>query len=286
MNIAVTGSTGQLGCTLLRKLERYELRTLSLNRRALDFLSMRSINDSLSGFRPDVIVNCAAFTKVDDSETRAEAAFAVNATAPTLLAKYCHREGIRLIQISTDSIFSSSFPKFFKPADQPSPLNMYSRSKLQGERGVLKENPVGTTIIRTSWLFGSGSNKFLQAIVRQGEKGEAFSVVDDQFGQPTSTNSLAEFVIFLIMSESSNGIYHFASSDYASRFDFAKSILEMSQLDSGLINPCKTTLSFDVAERPKYSLLEVSESTTNGYTGISKWKHELASYFRSMAGDQ
>lgn len=286
MKIAVTGTTGQLGSAILKELEKRKLDTLSLDRSNLDFFKMGSIHKSLSGFDPDIIVNCAAYTKVDDSENHAEEVFAVNATGPTELAKYCHHKEIRLIQMSTDSVFSSSSPIFFKPLDTPSPLNLYAKSKLQGEIGVQKEHPTGATIIRTAWLFGHGSNKFAQAIIERGKRGEPFKVVDDQFGQPTLITSLAEFVAYLIETNSRDGVYHFASSDYLSRYEFAQNILEMFHLDSGLVTPCATVLSVGVAERPKYSLLDVSESSVNGYKGITIWKQELEGFFGSVTGNQ
>ena len=279
MKIAVTGVTGQLGSAVLKELDKHKFETFSLDRSRLDFQHIRSIEESLSGFEPDIIVNCAAFTEVDSSENEIAKVFAVNATGATELAKYCSQKEIRLIQISTDSIFSSSSPIFFKPMDSPSPINMYGKSKLQGEIGVLQQHPNGATIIRTAWLFGHSTNKFVQAIIRQGVEGKSFRVVDDQFGQPTFTNSLAEFIVFLITTDYVDGIYHFASSDYVSRHEYAKSILDYSQLDSTLVIPCPTVRLDGVAERPKYSLLDVSEASVSGYPGITMWKQELAKYF-------
>jgi dTDP-4-dehydrorhamnose reductase len=286
MKIAVTGTTGQLGSAVLEALVNREFDTFSLDRNGLDLIRITSIHESLSGFDPDVIINCAAFTSVDDSEMRTEYAFAINAVAPTELAKYCYQNEIKFIQISTDSVFSSTSPFFFQPFDPPAPVNVYSKSKLLGEIGVMREHPIGATIIRTSWLFSQGANKFVQAITKQGRAGQTFKVVNDQFGQPTSAKSLAEFIVFLITTDSVNGIYHLASSNYLSRYEFARSILEKFRLDSDLVIPCATVSSVGIAERPKYSLLDVSESSMNGYTGITIWEQELERFFDSVTGDQ
>jgi dTDP-4-dehydrorhamnose reductase len=286
MKIAVTGTTGQLGSAVVRELERCKFETISVDRSCLDFFKMGSIQASLSGLDPEIIVNCAAYTQVDNSESNSVEAFAINAMGPTELARYCREKQIRLIHISTDSVFSSSSPVFFKPLDTPSPLNTYARSKLQGEIGVQKEHPSGATIIRTAWLFGHGANKFVQAMIERGKRGEPFQVVDDQFGQPTLITSLAEFITFLVTANSRNGIYHFASTNYLSRYEFAKNILEMSRLDPSLVTPCATVVLEGVAERPKYSLLDVSESSVNWYTRTTFWQQELERFFDSMIGNQ
>ena len=286
MKIAVTGTTGQLGLALLKALDNREFNTFSLDRKGLDLTGLANINKSLSGFDPDIMINCAAFTDVDDSEIRTEYAYAINAAAPTELAKYCYQNEIKFIHISTDSVFSSSAPFFFQPFDLPAPVNVYSWSKLLGEIGVMREHPIGATVIRTSWLFSHGANKFVQAIIKQGRSGQAFKVVNDQFGQPTSAKSLAEFIVFLITTDSANGIYHLASSNYVSRYEFARNILDKFQLNSDLVVPCATVSSVGIAERPKYSLLDVTESSVNGYTGITIWEQELERFFDSVTGDQ
>lgn len=280
MKIAVTGTSGQLGISLHQYLFARGFDVIPLDRSRLNFRDFDNLKRYLEQVRPDFVINCAAFTKIDLAEINVQEAYTINATIPTELAKYCRQKKIKFIHISTDSVFSSLTPIFNHISDKPNPLNVYAKSKLAGEIGILQEYPHGAIIIRTAWLFGSSGSKFVQAIISKGIKNRPFKVVEDQFGQPTHTISLSKFIGYLIDTGVRNGVFHFCSKDFTSRFNLAKEILILAGLDQELVIPIPTIRVIGVAVRPKYSLLDVSSQSLNNYTNVPEWKNELIDFFR------
>jgi len=280
MKIAVTGISGQLGRALLRDLPSNGHEVIPIDRTLLNFLKFENSISNLDQYGPDLVINCAAFTQVDSAESNPDQAYAINSVGPIELAKYCKRRKIRLIHISTDSIYSSLTPVFNPTLGTPNPLNVYSKSKLAGEVGIQEEYPERAIIIRTAWLYGPTGAKFVQAIISKGQKNECFDVVNDQYGQPTLTSSLSKFICNLIDSCVTNGIFHFSSKDYVSRFQLARHILALSNLDQDLARAIPTKRSKGVAERPNYSLLDVSPESTNNYEKIPNWESDLQAFFR------
>jgi dTDP-4-dehydrorhamnose reductase len=278
MRIGVTGATGQLGKSVLNELRNYSFEAIPLPRKLLDLTDLQGLDRILDDLDLDFVINCAAFTAVDEAETKVQEVMSINSYAPAQLARYSNSRNIGFIHISTDSVFSSDEPHFFKPTDQPNPINSYAASKLDGEKGVLTEYPGRAIIIRTAWLYGEGGHKFVQAILQKGNEGEMFEVVDDQFGQPTPTTSLAKFIVFLIQNQSPGGIYHFASSNFTSRLEWARKILEFRGLDPQIISGIPTSANEIIAKRPRYSLLEVSDNSTSNYSSNFLWEDELKNF--------
>ena len=280
MKIAVTGVSGQLGIVLLQDLAARGHEVFSLNRNLFNFLDFEGSRTYLDQLSPDLIINCAAFSQVDLAETRVDEAYAINATGPTELAKHCRQRGIRLLHISTDSVFSSLTPFFNPISGRPNPLSVYAKSKLSGEIGIQREHPEGAIIVRTAWLYGKTGAKFVQAIISKGVKNNPFEVVDDQFGQPTHTSSLSKFICFLLESVVTNGIFHFSSNDFVSRSDFAREVLTLANLNHEIVIPTPTIRLAGLAERPRYSLLDVSPESVNNYSNVFDWKTGLEEFFR------
>lgn len=278
MRIGVTGATGQLGKSVLNELRKHNFEMIPLSRKLLDLTDLQGLDRTLDGLDLDFVVNCAAFTAVDEAENKVQEAMSINSYAPAQLARYSESRNIGLIHISTDSVFSSDEPRFFKPTDQPNPINTYANSKLVGEKGVLAEYPDHAIIIRTAWLYGGGGHKFVQAILQKGNESEKFEVVDDQFGQPTPTTLLAKFIVFLIQNQAPGGIYHFASSNFTSRLEWARKILEFRGLDPQLVTGVQTSANEKIAKRPRYSLLEISNNSTYNYSSNFLWEDELKNF--------
>lgn len=280
MKIAVTGVSGQLGSVLLHDFTSRGYEVFPLDRNIFDFLNFERSKTNLDQIRPNLIINCAAFTKVDLAETEVDKAYSINATGPTQLAAYCRQRAIRLIHLSTDSVFSTPTPVMNPVFGSKNPLSVYAKSKLSGEIGIQKEHPEGSIIVRTAWLYGNSGTKFVQSIISKGLKNIPFEVVDDQFGQPTYTHSLSNFISFLLITDVTNGIFHFSSKDYLSRFKLAQEILTLANVDRELVIPIQTIRKEGVAQRPTYSLLDTSPKSVNNYSTIPDWKTDLEEFFR------
>lgn len=280
MKIAVTGVSGQLGSVLLQDLPSRGHEVFPLDKNIFNFLNFEAAKAHLDQLGLELVINCAAFTNVDLAESRVDEAYLINATGPTQLAKYCRQRGIGLIHLSTDSVFSTLTPVMNPVFGSTNPINVYAKSKIAGEIGVQKEHPQGSIIIRTAWLYGNSGAKFVQSIIAKGIKNEPFEVVDDQFGQPTHTQSLSNFICFLLNSDVASGIFHFSSKDFLSRFELAQEILTMANLGNELVMPTQTNPMAGIAQRPIYSLLDTSPESVYNYSKVPDWKTDLKEFFR------
>ncbi len=280
MKIAVTGVSGQLGSVLLHDLPPHGHEVFPLDKNIFNFLNFELSKTHLDQLRPDLVINCAAFTHVDLAETKVEEAHLINASGPTQLAKYCREKGIRLLHLSTDSVFSTVTPIMNPVFGSTNPVNVYAKSKLAGEIGIQTEHPKGSIIVRTAWLYGNNGAKFVQAIISKGIKNLPFEVVNDQFGQPTHTQSLSNFICFLLNSDVASGIFHFSSKDFLSRFELAQEILTMASLDKELVMPTPTIPTAGIAQRPKYSLLDTNPESVYNYPKVPDWKTDLEEFLR------
>ncbi len=280
MKIGITGAGGQLGRELSLHLESVGFTGIAFSRQELDICNVELLNATLVKLDLDFLVNCAAFTDVDSAENKPATAFQTNAEGPANLAKVCKLKDIGFIHISTDSVFSSNTPEYFKVANATNPINVYGLSKEAGEKAILKEYPERSWIIRTAWIYGNFGGKFVHAIMEKAEGDQAFAVVDDQFGQPISTSALASYIGAIVRSEKHPGIYHFASTDYVSRFEFARTIFSILNSDPERVLPVSTIPSNFVAKRPKYSLLDTTESVDLLEIGARSWKDYLTTYLQ------
>ncbi|WP_224485318.1 dTDP-4-dehydrorhamnose reductase [Robertkochia aurantiaca] len=257
--ILVTGSASQLALTL-RKYheENSDLEWVFCSKEELDITNRDEVEKVFERYKPDYCINCAAYTAVDKAEEEREKAFTINAEAVKNLAEACKTNGTILIHISTDYVFDGMKREPYKVTDQPNPLNVYGQSKLKGEQYVqaIMEHYF---IVRVSWLYSKEFGKnFYRTIVEKARKGEALSVVDDQTGRPTNTKALSDYLVKLIRHTPQDfGIKHFSDGGPMSWFEFAQSTLEENGLHTTII-PIKTTDLDLKAERPRYSVLDVT----------------------------
>lgn len=278
MKIGITGAGGQLGRELSQHLKSIGFSVFAFTRRELDITNKDMLRAKVSKLDLDFLINCAAYTDVDLAEKNPATAFQINTEGPANLAKLCRLENIRLIHISTDSVFSSTAPNYFKVAQTTNPINVYGLSKDAGEKAILAEYPEGSWIIRTAWIYGQFGGKFVHAIMEKVELDETFTVVDDQFGQPITTSALASYISAMIRNNLKPGIYHFASSDFVSRFEFAQTIFSLLGSESERVLPIFTMSTEYVAKRPKYSLLDITESVCGLAIGVQSWKDYLMAF--------
>ncbi len=191
----VTGAGGMLGRDLVTRLDRRGEAVTGLARRDLDVTERTAVSAALRRHRPDVVVNCAAWTAVDDAETSEEQALLTNGNGPANLASSCGAAGARLVQVSTDYVFDGVTARPYAEGDAPAPRSAYGRTKLAGEQAVLALVPDLGYVVRTSWLYGAHGPNFVRTMIRLERQRPDVDVVDDQRGQPTWTVDVADRII-------------------------------------------------------------------------------------------
>jgi len=289
-NILVTGSNGQLGSEI-RKLS--EISDHNFVFTDIDELDLTDINEIERFFDKKEIsycINCAAYTAVDKAETDIENAIAVNVTAVRNLAEVCAINHTVLIHISTDFVFDGSNCQPYVETDKAKPINVYGQSKYEGEHQALKEN-AATIIIRTSWLYSSFGNNFVNTMIKASTKNDKLNVIFDQTGTPTYAMDLAEAILKIIDKVHINikertkyyGIFHFSNEGVASWYDFAIEIFNISGIKC-VVNPILTRDYPTPSKRPHYSVLDKSKiKSTFGLT-IPYWKDSLTRCIKELGG--
>ncbi len=278
MRILIAGNKGQLGfdCFQLWR-DHHALRAADLPE--LDITRAESVARICDEFQPEIIVNCAAFTKVDACETDKATAWAVNADGPRRLAEYAARTNARLVHISTDYVFDGARPppQPYTEADPPNPVSYYGISKLAGEIAV-RETLADHAILRTAWLYGINGNNFLRAILRQSVKKDrpALKVVNDQHGALTWSFRLAQQIDALLQ-QWRPGTYHATAEGHGTWYDCARCFLQLMGSDCQVL-PC-TTADYPLpAKRPANSILENKIFNELGINRMRDWREDLGDF--------
>lgn len=287
MRWLILGSAGMLGKELHAELGKQGEDIVAVDRDEIDIADPNAVDSLVRSAHPAVIVNCAAFTQVDDCETNEELASAVNGTAVEGIASAADGVGALLVQISTDFVFDGSRASEYEVTSPPTPLSAYGRSKLAGEgfaKGAVKHQ-----IVRTSWLFGRQGWNFVEAIRKQINNGrEELRVVNDQVGRPTYVPHLVEALLRLarlgVHSSDARGIVHYADSPACSWFDFATAIVEVLDAAGKLPHPVAvhpvTSDEFPrPAKRPGYSALSTARYERLAGVPVHSWREGLEEYF-------
>lgn len=275
LRVLVTGASGMLGTDLVPALAGAGCDVFARPRADLDITSERDVAVAFREARPQVVVNCAAFTKVDACETDPRA-FEVNAGGVEILAGQCAIHSARLVQVSTDFVFDGAKAAPYREDDPPVPLSAYGRSKRRGEEAALRLP--GALVLRASWLFGRGGWNFVEAIRRQIDGGRrTLTVVDDQRGRPTSTVDLSEAVLALL-DQGAAGIYHFANRGEVSWFEFAREIVALSGDPDVEVLPIDSATLARPARRPAYSVLDTGKYEESTGRPIRHFREPLAEY--------
>lgn len=276
MKILITGSNGQLGTELAaRFFDRSNDELFVGDLPDLDITSELSIASTFATIAPDVVVNCAAWTAVDAAEEKESSAFTVNAEGPAILATYCARAGARLVQVSTDYVFSGDATEPYQEDAQPRPITAYGRTKLAGENFVRELLPDNHLIIRTAWLYSPIGHNFVKTIVKAQKDSETLSVVRDQIGQPTSASDLADQIVTLLDSYSGSGIFHGTNSGVTSWFEFARAIMFEIGENPERILPTDSSSYVQLAPRPAYSVLGHQAWASVGMAPMRDWRVAL-----------
>ena len=271
MRYLITGASGMLGTDLQKALAGRDV--TALGRADLDVTDLDAVRAAVWGH--EVVINAAAYTKVDDAETNEDAAYAVNATGTRNLAIAAREAGSKLITVSTDYVFEGSATSPYAEDAPRAPISAYGRTKAAGEEQALAEHPDGTYIVRTAWLYGEHGPNFAATMIRLAGSHPTVSVVTDQLGQPTWTADLARQIVLLADSDAPAGIYHGTNSGEGTWFDFTKAIYEEVGLDPARVLPTDSTAFVRPAPRPAYSVLGHDRWAAAGLPEMRHWREAL-----------
>jgi dTDP-4-dehydrorhamnose reductase len=263
-----------LGRDLQTELAGHDVTALS--RADLDVTDAAAVARAVDG--QDVVVNAAAYTRVDDAESDAARAEAVNATAAGALAAAVAQSGGRLLQISTDYVFDGAATEPYAENARTHPLSVYGQTKLRGERLATQENPERTWIVRTSWLYGAHGPNFVDTMLTLAATNDRLTAVGDQRGQPTWTIDLARQLLLLAESDAPAGIYHATNSGSATRYELARRVFSERGLDPERLSPASSADFPRPAPRPAYSVLGHDHWGAVGLAAMRPWQDALAEY--------
>lgn len=276
ITILVTGANGQLGHCIKDLESKYpDLNFRYTDYHDLDITNFEATNAFLKKYGAiQYCINCAAYTDVDNAEEDQEKAFIINAIGPKHLALACKENNTTLIHISTDFVFDGNKTEPYTETDEPNPISVYGKTKLQGEveiQNIVKEH----FIIRTSWLYSEHGKNFMKTMLRLSETRDEISVVSDQIGTPTYAGDLAVVILKIVQTRSkAYGLYHYSNEGVASWYDFAKAIFEESHKEIK-VTPIKTEAYPTLARRPKYSVLSKEKVKNNFSVKNFCWKTSL-----------
>lgn len=279
MRYLITGASGMLGTDLRAVLADRDV--TALRRADLDLTDLEAVRAAVAGH--DVVVNAAAYTKVDDAESNEEAAYSVNALGAKNLAIGARDTGAKLVQVSTDYVFDGAATTPY-PEDAPRhPISAYGRTKAAGEEFALAEHPSGAYVVRTAWLYGEHGPNFAATMLRLAGSHPTVSVVTDQLGQPTWTADLAGQIRALVESDAPRGVYHGTNSGHCSWFDFTKAIFAEIGLDPERVLPTDSSTFVRPAPRPAYSVLGHDRWAAAGIPEMRDWREALHAAVESGA---
>lgn len=290
MKILITGSKGQLGNELqnIIKTGKAEIGDISeelknseviaLDVEDLDITKLEQVKEVLNSIRPDVVINCAAATNVDGCESNEDLAFKINSIGPRNLAMVSEEIGAKIVQVSTDYVFSGVGEKPLTEYDLTAPYSVYGKTKLMGEEFV-REFSSKYFIVRTAWLYGYVGHNFVYTMMRLGKEKESLNVVNDQKGNPTNANDLAYHILKLIQTEE-YGVYHCTGKGQCTWYDFAKAIMELSGRECA-VNPCTSDEYKTPAKRPEYSSLDNMMLRCTVGDEMRDWQEALKSFIEN-----
>jgi dTDP-4-dehydrorhamnose reductase len=275
--IAILGGRGMLGTDLadICKQHGFDVKVFDLP--DFDIRNSKQLKQAVGA--ADIIVNCAAYTNVDGAESEAELAHQVNAEAVERLGAIAKDADKWVLHVSTDFVFDGRLNTPYVETDLPNPISLYGKSKLEGEK-LLGESGCRHCILRIEWTYGLHGSNFVTKIIRRAKAGKTLKVVDDQIGSPTATTEVAE-VICKLLPKKPDGIFHFASAGYVSRYEMAKFIFDKLSFDVNLL-PCKTGDFATAAARPLNSRFDCSKIKALLDEPIEPWQGPLESFLQEI----
>ena len=268
--ILITGATGQLGSELRNLLDERNVAYDAFDSHGLDITDEETVMKKVEELQPKVIYHCAAYTAVDNAEDQYKAAnWQVNETGTQNIAQAAKKVGALLVYVSTDYVFDGTNPGEYKEDDPTNPKNEYGKAKLAGEE-IVKQTLDNYYIVRTSWVFGKYGRNFVYTMLRLAKDHDRLTVVNDQFGRPTWTRTLAEFIT------------HLSNDDSCSWYEFAKEILADKDVE---VAPVTSKEYPQKAYRPRHSIMSLEKAKATGYE-IPTWQEALKEFMSDIEDGQ
>jgi dTDP-4-dehydrorhamnose reductase len=281
MKVLITGKGGQLAWELEQLApETYDVISVGIDE--LDITNEKLVSDFIAEHKPDLVINAAAYTAVDQAEKDVDIAYAVNELGVKYVAQACKKIGARILHISTDFIFDGTFTSPYQTDAKPNPLNVYGASKLAGDIALNEMLPEASVIVRTAWVYSANGNNFVKSMLRLMQEKPQLGIIYDQVGTPTWAKGLAQWLWIIAGKPEVTGTYHWTDAGVASWYDFAIAIQELG-LEKGLLNnaipvlPIPTSAYPTPAKRPAFSVIDKSSAEVVSGLNTTHWRKQLSS---------
>jgi dTDP-4-dehydrorhamnose reductase len=287
LKVLITGKNGQLGSELVLSAPS-SFNVLALDSQTFNITDAESVNRTIAEFKPDLVINAAAYTAVDKAETDEKQAFAVNRDGAKHLAIACKAHQARLMHVSTDFIFDGTKTTPYQTDDQSNPLNIYGASKLAGEQAITDILP-NSVIVRTAWVYSAHGNNFVKTMLRLMAEKPVLGIVYDQVGTPTWAAGLAKWLWAVAEKPDVAGIFHWTDAGVASWYDFAVAIQELG-VEKGLltnvipVNPIPASQFPTPAKRPSFSVIDKTSAELAANVKTVHWRKQLSSMMDELKG--
>lgn len=278
MTVLITGGNGQLGTELKKLLDEQGVNYISADAKEMDITDSATVDKFVAKVKPEVIYHCAAYTAVDKAEDEGkELNQLINVEGTANVAKAAEANNATIVYISTDYIFDGNKKTEYKVDDVPNPQNEYGRAKYEGELEIQKYASK-YYIIRTSWVYGEFGANFVFTMQKLAKTHPKLTVVDDQYGRPTWTRDLAEFMTFIVEKKAEYGVYHFSNDNSCTWYEFATEILKDIDVE---IAPVDSSAFPQKAKRPEHSIMDLSKTKALAYQ-IPTWQDSLKNMLNSL----
>ena len=283
MRVLVTGAKGQLGTDVMEQLNANNIEAVGIDREELDIVDKKACEEFFEKAnaekRIDAVIHCAAYTAVDKAEDEQELSYNINALGTENIALACKKYDMKLMYISTDYVFNGQGERPWEPDDKREPLNVYGKTKYEGELFVEKLSDK-YFIVRIAWVFGIAGHNFIKTMLKLAKERDSLTVVDDQIGSPTYTADLSKLLVSMIQTDK-YGRYHATNEGYCSWYEFAKEILKVAGVEID-VKPVDSSAYPAKAKRPANSRMEKSKLDEMGFKRLPSWQDATRRYIEEL----
>lgn len=283
MRVLVTGAKGQLGTDVMEQLNANNIEAVGIDREELDIVDKKACEEFFEKAnaekRIDAVIHCAAYTAVDKAEDEQELSYNINALGTENIALACKKFDMKLMYISTDYVFNGQGERPWEPDDEREPLNVYGKTKYEGELFVEKLS-YKYFIVRIAWVFGIAGHNFIKTMLKLAKERDSLTVVDDQIGSPTYTADLSKLLVAMIQTDK-YGRYHATNEGYCSWYEFAKEIFKVAGVEID-VKPVDSSAYPAKAKRPANSRMEKAKLDEMGFKRLPSWQDATRRYIEEL----